>query len=62
MLNLKLERIKQGFSQSELADKIEVKSHVISRWETGTNYPSIDNLLKLSELLNVSVDYLLGKE
>ena len=61
MLNMKLERIRKNMSQQELADAIGVKSHVVSRWETGVNYPSIENLLKVSEVLNVSVDYLLGK-
>jgi len=60
MLNMKLARIKSGLSQSELADLIGVKSNIISRYETGVNYPSVETLLKISEELNVSVGYLLG--
>jgi len=62
LLNLKIARIKAGLSQSELAKKVNVQSFSISRYETGTQYPSIETLLKMSEVLNVSVDHLLGKE
>ncbi len=62
MINLKIARIKKGLSQSELAEKIGVQSFSISRYETGSQYPSIETLLKMSEVLNVSVDHLLGKE
>ena len=62
MLNLKLARIKAELSQSELAKKIGVQSFSISRYETGVQYPSIETLLKMSEVLKVSVDHLLGKD
>lgn len=61
MLNMKLARIAKGMSQSDLADKIGVKSYIISRYETGVNYPSVETLLRISEVLEVSVDYLLGR-
>ena len=62
MLNLKIARIKNGLSQSQLAELVNVQSFSISRYETGTQRPSIETLIKMSEVLKVSVDYLLGKE
>jgi len=60
MLNMKIARLKKGLNQSELAELVGVQSKIISRYETGVNYPTVDTLLKISEALNVSVDYLLG--
>ncbi len=62
MLNMKLARIKKEMSQAKLAELIEVHVKVISRYETGVNYPTVATLLKLSEVLEVSVDHLLGVE
>lgn len=62
LLNLKIARIKKGLSQSELAELVNVQAFSISRYETGTQWPSIETLLRMSEVLEVSVDHLLGKE
>lgn len=62
MLNLKIARLKKGWKQSQLAEKVGVQTYSISRYETGEQYPSIETLLRLSEVLGVSVDFLLGKE
>ena len=62
------ERIAQGRrkmkkSQGELAEKIEVSSHMISSVERGVKSPRAENLLRISEVLQVSVDYMLtGKK
>lgn len=48
-------------SQSELAAKAKMQPAAISHFETGQRSPSFDNLRKLSDALNVSVDYLLGR-
>ena len=52
-------RKKGGMSQEELADQLGVSRQAISRWELGTTLPDAPNLLKLSDLFSVSVDYLL---
>ena len=59
MLNLKIERIKKGWTQSTLAEKVNVNTFTISRYETGESNPPIETLKKLSEVLGVSIDYLL---
>ncbi|NBI67089.1 XRE family transcriptional regulator [Pseudoflavonifractor sp. 60] len=49
-----------GISQDDLAAKMKVSRQTVSRWETGSARPSADNLAKLSQLLGVSADVLLG--
>ncbi|UUV25908.1 MULTISPECIES: helix-turn-helix domain-containing protein [Lysinibacillus] len=52
-------RESQGFSQIEFAQKLEVSNTVLSRYESGDREPNFDMLIKISSILNVSVDYLL---
>jgi transcriptional regulator with XRE-family HTH domain len=54
-------RKKRELSQSELAEKSGLQPAAISHFETGTRKPSFDNLRKLSDSLNVTADYLLGR-
>lgn len=51
-----------GYSQEDLAEKIDCSSIFISYIERGVKSPSLDTLVKLSNALNVSADVLLGKE
>lgn len=63
MLNLKLARIKKGMTQQELADAIGVSSlRDISRYEAGRINPPIPRLCKIADVLEVTTDYLLGRE
>lgn len=52
-------RKKAGMSQEELADRLGVSRQAVSRWELGATLPDAPNLLKLSDLFGVSIDYLL---
>ena len=55
--NLKYLRLKNGFSQDYIADKLGYKSFTtIQKWEMGTSEPSISILKKLSEIYNVDMD------
>ena len=58
---LRLVRESRGLSQADLAKKTGLQPAAISHFETGQRSPSFDNLRKLSDALNVSVDYLLGR-
>ena len=53
-------RIENGFSQQELAERLNVTRQAISMWESGATIPSIDSLILLSKLYGMSVDELLG--
>jgi len=51
---------KNDMSQSELAKKLNITKSTVSKYTTGVNYPDTEKLILMAELLNVSIDYLLG--
>lgn len=55
-------RKKNGWSQEELAEKLEVSRQSISKWEGAQSIPDMNKILKLSEVFSVSTDYLLKDE
>ena len=55
-------RVKNGFSQREVAKYLDVSSSIISGYETGERTPSVEMLLSLSNLYQCSTDYLVGRE
>ena len=59
-INVKNLRKELGITQTELAEKIFVNKSMISAYEKGKRMPSLDALIQLSVIFNVSVDYLLG--
>lgn len=59
-MRLKEIRNIRGFSQQYLSEKLNVKQTTISSYETGTTEPSLENLIKLADALEVSIDTLLG--
>ena len=58
---IKFLREQYGFSQKELADRLNIHKQTISQYERGCREPSLDNLLALCDIFNVSSDFLLGK-
>lgn len=48
-------------SQTELGRRVGVGKTTISNWETGYSSPDPDSLVKLSNIFNCTVDYLLGR-
>ena len=56
------ERKKKGMTQEDMAGKLNLSRQAISKWESGSSFPDTENLLKLSLLFSVSVDYLLKGE
>lgn len=55
-------RNKYGYSQKQVADKLNVSPSIVSGYETGERTPSTEVLLSISYLYNCSTDYLLGKQ
>ncbi len=53
-------RVSKGLTQDQLALRLGVTKSIISAYESGTRYPSLEMLVKLSKSFNVSSDYLLG--
>lgn len=61
------ERIRQlrervGFSQSQLAKKLDVTRSSVNAWEMGISAPTTQYVVAMAKLFHVSTDYLLGME
>lgn len=61
MNRIKTLREEFGYTQQDLANKLNSSKSVIGLYENETRKPSLEILLKLSEVFNCSIDYLLGK-
>ena len=48
----------RGLSQAEAAERLNVSRQAISRWETGVGTPSLDSLIQMSQLYEVSLNEL----
>ena len=56
-------RTKAGFTQIELAQKLNYSDKAVSKWERGESVPDITVLAKIAEIFDVSLDFLVfGKE
>ncbi|MBQ2506204.1 MAG: helix-turn-helix transcriptional regulator, partial [Erysipelotrichaceae bacterium] len=55
-------RKKNGWSQEELADMLDVSRQSVSKWESAQAIPDMKKIVQLSEIFNVSTDYLLKDE
>ena len=52
----------KGFTQDDIANKVNVSSQAVSKWENDINMPDVGILLNLGNILGVTTDELLGKE
>ena len=52
----------KGFTQDDIANKVNVSSQAVSKWENDINMPDVGILLNLGDILGVTTDELLGKE
>lgn len=57
---LKQEREAKGLSQKELGMLLGVTNRAVGLWETGRRVPDADTLMKLADIFDCTVDYLLG--
>ena len=55
-------RKKRGWSQEELAEKVDVTRQSVSKWESAQSTPDLDKILKLAEIFEVTTDELLKAE
>lgn len=60
-MRLKEIRKSKGISQLKLAIDLNTNQNTISRYETGEREPGINELIKIADYFNVSVDYLLER-
>ena len=55
-------RKQKGWSQEELAHQLEVSRQAVSKWESASAIPDLERILKMSEIFEVSTDYLLKED
>ena len=62
MLGIRVSELRHsnGWSQVELGKRLGVAKQTVSNWENGNIQPSIEMLVRLAALFNVTTDYLLG--
>ncbi|GMB09341.1 helix-turn-helix domain-containing protein [Thermolongibacillus altinsuensis] len=58
---LKWLRKERNWTQEQLAQKLNVSRSQISKWENGDQLPDIKSIEEISNLFNVSIDFLLGR-
>ena len=61
MNRIKILREELNMTQQELADKLDGAKSTVAMYEKGDRKPSMEVLLKLSEIFDCSIDYILGK-
>ena len=54
--NLKILRTKKGYSQEQLAEKVNVSRQSVSKWETGESYPEMNNILELCKIFHCKIN------
>lgn len=59
IMNLRKQR---GWSQEDLAARLDVSRQSVSKWESAASVPDLDKIIKLSEIFGVTTDYLLKDE
>ena len=59
---IKQRRLQKHLSQQELADRLFVTRQTISNWENQKRYPDVPMLIKISQELDISLDYLLKED
>ena len=52
-------RKQKGYSQEELADKVGVSRQAVSKWESEQSTPDLEKVIAMSELFEVTTDYIL---
>ena len=57
--NLQFLRAREGVTQEQLAERLNVSRQSVSKWESAASYPEMDTLLKLCDMFQVDMDTLL---
>lgn len=57
---LKTLRKQVKLTQAQIAEKLDISQQAYASWERGVKKPTQENLVKIAQVLNVSIDYLVG--
>lgn len=55
-------RTQEGYSQEDLAEKLQVSRQAVSKWEMGNTLPETDKIIAIGRIFDVSIDYLLNDD
>lgn len=55
-------RKQRGFTAQQMADSLTVSLRTYRNYESEHSYPSLEALVKISDILDVSIDFLLGRD
>lgn len=61
-MRLKELRVMEKKSQTEMAKKLGLTQGTYSNYENGTTDPTIEKLIEIADKLNISIDYLVGRD
>ena len=59
---IKFLRSENNLTQKDLANKLHVSSQAISNWELNKGFPDISNLIRISDMFNISLDELIKED
>lgn len=59
--HLKMLRLENNLSRSQLAEKLSVSVRLVSYWENGERECNFEMLIKIADFFSVSIDFLLGR-
>jgi len=55
-------RMRRKYTQQNMADMLNISLNAYQKYEQAERSPSLDSLIAISDILNVSTDYLLGRD
>lgn len=58
---LKEKRKSKGYTQEQISKLLNIGQSAYAKWENGRTEPTLENIVKLSKILDTTTDFLLGK-
>lgn len=58
---IKKARVAKRYTKADLARKTGLSYQTLDKWEKGENYPNVYNLIPIADVLNISLDELVGR-
>ena len=59
---LRSRRMKCGYTQQRMADSLVISLNAYQKYEQGERFPPADTLVRIADILECSIDYLLGRD
>jgi len=59
---LRQKRMEHGFTQSKMSEYLDMQVRSYQKYEEGSRYPPYSTLIKIADIFNVSLDYLLCRD